>query len=294
MELLSHCPLCNGQIFEKFQESKDFTVSNELFTIVKCASCGLHFTNPRPSASEIGPFYESKDYISHTNSKQGLINTVYQMVRNYSLKKKVDLINSQSEKGNLLDIGCGTGEFLNAAKKNGWSTKGIEPNDKARDMGVKNYSLDISPENALPGLKPGSYDVITMWHVLEHVHELDKRIKELHSLLKSGGVAVIAVPNMNSYDAKTYNKDWAAYDVPRHLYHFTPSVIKKAFADRGLSHIFSMPMKFDSFYVSMLSEKYVHGKNKLVSAFLTGLKSNGAAGGDAEKYSSVIYIFKKA
>ncbi|MBL0103305.1 MAG: class I SAM-dependent methyltransferase [Bacteroidetes bacterium] len=294
MENLNACPVCGSTKFEKFLDCIDYTVSKKAFSIVSCSSCNLHFTNPRPGAAEIGPYYESKDYISHSNSKTGLINRVYQTVRSYSLKKKVELINSLASKGALLDIGCGTGEFLFAAKNNGWNVKGVEPSPAARKMAIDNYKLDIVGEESINTLNPASFEIITMWHVLEHVHELKKRIGELHKLLKSGGVAVIAVPNMNSYDAKHYKEHWAAYDVPRHLYHFTAPVIKKAFEQEGFRFDRSLPMKFDSFYVSMLSEKYLRGKNGLLQAFLTGMKSNNAAGNNPEKYSSVIYVFKKA
>lgn len=293
MQNLTNCPLCCGDTSKKVMECVDFTVSRETFSIVECSKCGFKYTNPRPEANEIGKYYESEEYVSHSNSKKGLINTVYHWVRNYSLRKKVELINKQSPIGNLLDIGCGTGEFLNAAVTAGWKGQGIEPNDKARNQANSNYSLHVLPEAGIESLQPESFDVITMWHVLEHVHNLNERVEELYSLLKKGGKAVIAVPNCTSYDASTYGNNWAAYDVPRHLYHFTPETIKSLFRKYKFEHVHSYPMKFDSFYVSMLTEKNVHKKNKLFSAFLNGFKSNSKTKNDAEKYSSVIYVFVK-
>ena len=297
METLNACPICQSGSFLLELVAKDHTVSGKEFQIVSCSNCGLLFTNPRPDKNEIGPFYESPDYISHSNSKKGLINNVYQRVRNRAIKQKIGLVTKFSGKKTgikLLDIGCGTGEFLAGAKAYGMKTMGIEPSPTAREQAIRNHQLEVKEEIELTKLT-GPFDVITLWHVLEHVHELRARVLKISELLDRGGVAIIAVPNPNSQDRKTYNKEWAAWDVPRHLYHFKPATIKQLFKEFGLVHEASLPMKYDAFYVSMLSERYRnHGKNKLVSAFLNGWKSNLHAGNNAEEYSSVIYIFKKA
>ena len=293
MQNLTTCPVCGGESSKKVMDCIDYTVSRETFSIVQCIKCGFKYTNPRPDDKEIGKYYESEEYVSHSNSKKGLINTVYHWVRNYSLRKKVELINSQSKKGNLLDIGCGTGEFLSTAVANGWKGQGIEPNDKARNQAISNHKLIVLPESGIASLQNNNFDVITMWHVLEHVHTLNERVLEIYSLLKPGGKAIIAVPNCTSYDASVYGKEWAAYDVPRHLYHFTPETMKALFRKHKMDFVQSYPMKFDSFYVSMLTEKNVHKQNRLLPAFLNGFKSNLKTKNDAEKYSSVIYVFVK-
>lgn len=293
MQNLTTCPVCGGESSKKVMDCIDYTVSRETFSIVQCTKCGFKYTNPRPDDKEIGKYYESEEYVSHSNSKKGLINTVYHWVRNYSLRKKVELINSQSKKGNLLDIGCGTGEFLSTAVANGWKGQGIEPNDKARNQAISNHKLNVLPESGISSLQNNNFDVITMWHVLEHVHTLNERVLEIYSLLKTGGKAIIAVPNCTSYDASVYGKEWAAYDVPRHLYHFTPKTMKALFRKHKMDFVQSYPMKFDSFYVSMLTEKNVHKQNRLFPAFLNGFKSNLKTKNDAEKYSSVIYVFVK-
>jgi SAM-dependent methyltransferase len=297
MENLTACPICNSGSFTPFISAKDHTVSGEEFQIVSCTKCGLLFTNPRPDRTEISRYYESPDYISHSNSKRGLINKVYHWVRKRTIEQKIGIVNRYSgKKGQirLLDIGCGTGEFLAGAKASGMMTKGVEPSEMARKQAIKNHQLDIEGEEGLEKIDR-TFDVITLWHVLEHVHALSHRVQKISSLLETGGVAIIAVPNPNSDDQKTYNKEWAAWDVPRHLYHFTPETIKPLFEQYRLIHEASLPMKYDAYYVSMLSERYRNGgKNRLLRAFLKGWKSNRLTANNPEAYSSVIYIFRKS
>ncbi|GAB4131008.1 MAG: class I SAM-dependent methyltransferase [Bacteroidia bacterium] len=238
-------------------------------------------------------FYQSEEYISHSNTKKGVVSALYQSVRKHTLRKKLGLVESRvGRKGKALDIGCGTGEFLNTLKTAGWETLGVEPGDQAREAGKKNYGLDVREESALSTLSDKSFDLITMWHVLEHVPGLNDRVVEIGRLLKDEGVLVVAVPNRNSHDAKYYGAYWAAYDVPRHLWHFRPEDIKALFLKHGFAVKEVLPMPFDSYYVSMLSEKYKTGSTNLVSAVWRGLVSNMKAGGD--KWSSQIYIIRKA
>lgn len=294
MEKMSSCPICKNEILNEFIKCKDNTVSNEVYTIVECKGCNFKFTNPRPAANEIGKYYESENYISHSNSNKGIFNKLYQLIRNYTISRKKSLIRRFVSRGTLLDIGCGTGEFLNHMRSKNWEVKGIEPGDSARKFAVSNYNLEVKPEASLSEIANNSFDVITLWHVLEHVHELDKRVKELNRIIKPDGVVFIAVPNCTSYDAIYYEEFWAAYDVPRHLYHFTPKTISKLFAQYGFNLIETQPMKFDSFYVSMLSEKYKNGKINYFRALLSGLNSNYSARKNKDNsYSSQIYIFKK-
>jgi 2-polyprenyl-3-methyl-5-hydroxy-6-metoxy-1,4-benzoquinol methylase len=293
MEELENCPICNNSPLLPELSCIDYTVSRETFNLVKCSQCGFVFTNPRPHASEIGKYYQSEDYISHSGTKKGFVNLIYHQIRNYTIRKKFLNINKiVSGNVSILDIGCGTGEFLNYCKIKGWNTVGIEPSDDARHLARRNYSLDVFPEAYLNELQDNSFNVITLWHVLEHVHELKNRVKQIKSLLKSDGYAFIAVPNHLSYDAAYYKEHWAAYDVPRHLYHFDKQSIAKLFGQEGLKLVKMLPMKFDSFYVSMLSEKYKRGKTNYLKALSTGLRSNMKAGGKAESYSSVVYVLK--
>lgn len=270
---------------------EDNTGSDESFKIDKCSNCGFTFTNPIPIEKEIGKYYESDEYVSHSNTSKGIVNFLYQKVRNFTLDQKVGLLRRLSTGKKLLDIGCGTGEFLGRANKNGYAVEGIEPSPIARKQATENFNIEVNEESHLSSLPSGGYDFITMWHVLEHVYHLNDRVAELKRLIKKDGYVLIAVPNLESYDAKKYKEHWAAYDVPRHLYHFSKKDISSLASKHEMQVIETLPMKFDSFYVSLLSEKYKTGSQNLLTAFLTGWKSNRVAstGGG---YSSQLYILQ--
>lgn len=292
MNKITNCPICGHHSFNSVLVCKDHTVSHKEFSIVECNKCHFWFTNPIPKIEEIGKYYESEDYVSHSNTNKGLIHKLYQSVRNYTLKQKLGLIDGLKTEGkNILDIGSGTGEFANICQTNGWNVIGIEPSDKARQLSIDNYQLDIKKEDQIANLESGSMDIVSMWHVLEHVYYLEDRMKEIKRLLKNEGFLIIAVPNRLSYDAQHYQENWAAYDLPRHLYHFTPNDISNLSDKFGFKVVKTLPMKFDSFYVSMLSEKYKTGSINYIKAFLNGLASNNKAG-DKNEYSSQIYFLK--
>lgn len=293
MEILSNCPVCNSLNFKPFLICKDNTVSRETFNIIECVSCGFKFTNPRPEENKLGDYYKSEEYVSHSNTNKGLINTAYQMVRKYTLLKKLQLISKFYKTGKILDIGCGTGEFLKTFKDAKWQTLGIEPSADVRKMAIEKYGLDVKEEAEIKNLEASGFDVITMWHVLEHVPHLNDRIEDLKRLLKPNGIIIIAVPNCTSLDAKIYAENWAAYDVPRHLYHFSPKDIETVFKNHGLNVFRILPMIFDSFYVSMLSEKYRSGKSNIIRAIWNGFRSNLAALKYGKTYSSQIYLIRK-
>ena len=293
METLSNCPICNSSEINSFLVCKDHTVSRETFIIVQCVSCGFKFTNPRPEENKLGDYYKSEDYVSHSNTKKGFINSTYQMVRKYTLLKKLQLISKYFKTGNILDIGCGTGEFLNTCKQAKWNTIGIEPSADARKMAVESFGLDVRDEGEIYNLESESFDVITMWHVLEHVPKLNERIEDLKRLIKPNGIIIIAVPNCNSLDAQIYKENWAAYDVPRHLYHFTPKDIESVFKKHDLKLFRVLPMVFDSFYVSMLSEKIKTGNTNFIKAIWNGFRSNMAAIKSGKTYSSQIYLIRR-
>jgi 2-polyprenyl-3-methyl-5-hydroxy-6-metoxy-1,4-benzoquinol methylase len=288
-KVITNCPVCNAVEFNKFIDCVDYTVSKDTFTIVECKACKFHFTNPIPVVEEIGEYYKSESYVSHSSTNKGLINKIYQKVRKFTLKQKVKLVSKHSVGKNHLDIGAGTGHFINATTLSGFNSIGLEPDVDARKLATDTHDVNIQPLDNLYTIEEESIDVVTMWHVLEHVYDLQKDLAQIEKVLKDDGVMVVAVPNMNSYDAKHYKQFWAAYDLPIHLYHFTPNDIQRLFENVNMEVVEILPMKFDSFYVSMLSEKYKGGN--IISAFLTGLKSNLKA--NAKEYSSQTYILRK-
>ncbi|MBL0736243.1 class I SAM-dependent methyltransferase [Flavobacterium sp. GN10] len=272
-----------------FLTVKDHSVSKEIFDLYYDEELDMLITSPQPELQNLGKYYESEDYISHTDNKRSLFEKAYHFVKNIALKNKLNLINSQqSKKGKLLDIGAGTGDFLLTAKNDGWETIGVEPSDRAKNI-AKEKGISFVEETST--LESNSLDVITMWHVLEHVPNLELQIQELKRLLKPTGTLIIAVPNYKSFDAGHYETFWAAYDVPIHFWHFSKKSIQLLFerVDMKLEKI--LPMKFDSFYVSLLSEKYKNGKMNYIKAFFIGLKSNWKAKSSKE-YSSHIYVLK--
>ncbi|MBC7523208.1 MAG: class I SAM-dependent methyltransferase [Flavobacterium sp.] len=271
-----------------FLKVKDHSVSQETFELFYDNNLDMLITHPQPSFELLPKYYESEIYISHTDGNKSLFEKMYQFVKSIALKNKLKLINSQSPKGRILDIGAGVGDFLSVAKSDGWEIIGVEPSYKAKQIAQKK---GVAFVNNLSELENNSFDIITMWHVLEHVPDLEKQIAKLKRLLKPDGTIIIAVPNFNSFDAKHYGEFWAAFDVPIHFWHFSKTAIKKLFAVEKLKLVKVLPMKFDSFYVSLLSEKYKTGKMNFIKAFYIGLKSNWKGTQNLE-YSSHIYILK--
>lgn len=286
------CPVCKSNATRQVLTCRDYTVSKENFDIWECSNCTLRFTWPVPDEKAIAPYYQSDTYISHSDSGKGLINKFYKGARNYTLKWKLQLVKSVArlQTGKLLDIGAGTGAFVNTMAKAGWNCTGLEPDAGARKVAKKNYGITPQASENLFTLPEQSFDVITMWHVLEHVHRLHEYIEQIKFLLKPGGIALIAVPNYTSKDAEHYGPFWAAYDVPRHLYHFSPQAMRTLVEMHGMEVRETKPMRLDAYYIAMLSENYKTGKSNLMGAVWNGFNANMAGNEDKEKYSSLIYV----
>ena len=271
---------------------RDHSVSNEVFELVYDQAYDMFRTSPQPSKEDLNKYYESLDYISHTDTKRNFIEYIYHVVRSYATNKKVQLITNLNSGKSLLDIGCGTGDFLVSAKRNNWKTIGIEPNEGARELAKNKLGNTVFDSDHLGKLEPHSFDVITLWHVLEHLPDLEEHLSLFKSLLKTNGRLIIAVPNYKSYDAYMYKSFWAAYDVPRHLWHFSQSSIDRLFKNIAMSVEQIKPMKFDAYYVALLSEKYKTGTSNFLKALYSGFLSNKKAK-KTNEYSSLIYIIKK-
>lgn len=271
-----------------YLRTKDHAVSGERFELLHDEDLDMLITKPQPKNLE--GYYQSENYISHTDSTKTLADKMYQAVKRFSLFQKVKLISRYANgTKTLLDFGAGTGDFLWSAKEKGWSVYGVEPNWGARRK-ASEKGVDLVPE--IPLDHHQKYQLITLWHVLEHLPNLEEQIGRLVALLEEGGTLIVAVPNFKSFDAQHYREHWAAYDVPRHLWHFSSTSIAKLFAPHGMNVVKVKPMIFDSFYVSLLSEKYKKGKQHYPKAFLNGLRSNISAW-TSKEYSSHIYILRK-
>lgn len=292
---INACPLCGGAHLKRAMTCTDFYASGEQFDLYTCEDCGFTFTQGVPVEAEIGRYYETPDYISHSDTKKGVMNSVYHWVRGYMLKRKARLVAHEAHRktGRLLDIGTGTGYFADTMKRGGWQVEAIEKNAHARAFAKEHFGLEVKLDTALKDFEPDSFDVITLWHVMEHLEPLNEVWETLNSLLTEKGVLIVAVPNCSSYDARKYGAYWAAYDVPRHLWHFTPGTIQQLGSKHGFILAERHPMPFDAFYISMLTEKNMRHSCPFVRGMITGTLAWLHALVKKERSSSMIYVFRK-
>lgn len=285
----NECPVCLSSNIDKDFSCPDYMITKEVFDIDKCDSCGFLFTNPVPSLDKIGQYYEGDAYVSHSNTKRGLKNFIYHIVRQFTLERKIDLVKRYVSRGTLLDIGSGAGYFLKKSVDEGYDSFGLEPSVTVRNTSIREFGLDVRDISVLHTLEKSSVDIITMWHVLEHVYDLNKDLDKMLSVLKEDGVMIIAVPNPGSWDAKFYKEYWGGWDVPRHLYHFTEKDIRHLFGRYNCEVVEVKPMQFDPVYVSMLSESYRGGS--VFNAIFNGMRSYF----NKNKFgcTSQIYVIKK-
>lgn len=289
------CPACESNEITYQFTTKDYSISQQEFDIWLCNECTLQFTQNVPSQEDIAPFYKSEEYISHSDTKKGVINNLYHRVRSIMLKRKFNLVNRFAKASTLLDYGCGTGYFPAYVKAQGKSVKAIEIDPDARAYAQNRWGLDVYEPSALSDgtFASHSFSVISLWHVMEHLYKPETYLQRFHQLLHNDGTLIIAVPNYTSTDAQHYGEKWAAYDVPRHLWHFSPKSLVRFAFKHGFELLTKEKMPFDSFYVSLLSEKYKRGKSAMLPGFFNGFKSFNKASKDLDLCSSVIYVFKK-
>ena len=292
---ISQCPVCSGEKFKPFITCTDYFVSEEQFDIRECKSCGFKFTVNTEDEKNSGRYYQSEAYISHSNTSKGVVNTLYHLVRNYMLGRKRRLVEKAigTKKGHILDIGTGTGFFLNEMTKHEWQVSGTEKSTDAREYAQKKFGLKITPPDELFRFAKESFNAITLWHVLEHIHKLNDTMEAFARLLKPEGKLIIALPNPASWDARHYKEFWAAWDVPRHLWHFEPEQMKRLGNKHGLKLTKMVPLPFDSFYVSLLSEKYKKSKPAFLKGVLFGKISWLNSLIHPTQCSSIIYIFNR-
>ena len=297
MKIITHkaCPLCNSNNLVAQFSCKDYFATGESFEIYKCNDCGFVFTQNIPDETEIGRYYESPEYVSHSDTNKGFINKIYHIVRSIMLRHKVNLVKKLTllRNGKLLDYGAGTGYFARAMQRKGWRITAIDKSVQARNHSKENFNFEILPEEAFSELEADSYDVITLWHVMEHLQNIDAFWEQAKKLLKKSGIMIVAVPNCASYDAENYGEHWAAYDVPRHLWHFTSSTMMRMGEKHGFILERRYPMPMDGFYVSMLSEKYKGAKIPFIKGMWNGFLGWIATCDKCSAGSSIIYVFRK-
>lgn len=292
---LTKCPLCGDEQLEPVLTCVDSYASGEMFKLCRCARCGFLMTQDAPAEEEIARYYEAPDYISHTDTRKGVMNRVYHWARSYMLRRKAQLVERESHatKERLLDIGTGTGYFAAEMARRGWQVDAVEKSAQARKFAKEHFGLKVLPDHSLDSLPEGAYRVVTLWHVMEHLYDLEATWKRIHQLLEERGVLIVAVPNCTSWDARKYGAYWAAYDVPRHLWHFTPNTIQQMGEKQGFILAERFPMPLDAFYVSMLSEKHMHHKAAFLRGLLAGIPAWWASLVRKERSSSMIYVFRK-
>jgi SAM-dependent methyltransferase len=289
------CPLCSSENISLKLKTADHFLSKESFILFSCSACGLVFTQDHPDEADIGHYYESDEYLSHSESKSGLLSSIYRVSRRIMLGRKVTIVRKLSgiNKGSILDIGSGTGHFLHAMQESGWDVKGIEINDKARQLSISMFGLEVLDPAQLQTFQPASFDCITLWHVLEHFQDPFSYAHEILRLLKPGASCIIALPNCSSYDAEHFGSYWAAYDVPRHIWHFAPDTFKRLSEESGfeLTGIRCLPL--DVFYISVLSERYKGTNLPLISGMIKGFWFSILSKFNKERSSSLIYSLRK-
>lgn len=290
MKTHKNCPICGDSSLSHYINTRDYFLSKEQFNLQKCEACGLIMTNPFPEGNDMMKYYQSDIYFSHPNKQKSIFAFIYNFVKKFNLKYKLKVSTSSLEKGRLLDIGCGSGDFLNLAQQTGWEVYGIEPNNEARMFAQQQLNKPILLPEEINSLPKSSFDLITMWHVLEHVENINDQVESIIALLKPNGRLVVALPNILSYDAKFYKSYWAGLDVPRHLYHFSFDTIRHLMTKKGFKFLKREPLKWDAYYVSLLSERYIGRFFSPIIGLSIGLISNTFARKSRE-FSSNIYIF---
>jgi SAM-dependent methyltransferase len=293
--VIQSCPLCESKELKQAMACVDSFVSGEEFSLYTCEYCKFLFTQNFPDEEAMDRYYEAPDYVSHSDTHKGLMNQLYHVVRRMMLRRKVRRVirESHRKEGRLLDYGAGTGYFAAAMQRKGWSVEAMEKSERARSFAQAHFGLECLPPEKLADCAPEQYDVITLWHVMEHIEKVNEAWATFHRLLKADGILVAAVPNGDSYDAQKYGKAWAAYDVPRHLWHFTPDTMRLFGAKHDFVLAGSYPMPFDAFYISMLSEKGLRRRFPLLRGTWSGMVGGLNAIGNKERSSSIVYVFKK-
>ena len=295
LETLQECPKCASSSRHLWNTLTDHSISGEPFAVIDCTTCGFRFTNPRPDQRTVGSYYQSDNYYSHSSTSKTIVSRLYKLARRWGVRNKHKIIRSVQPKGRVLDVGCGTGEFLAYLMSRGYLVDGVEPNQTAREQAIANHGIQVvANTDQIPGYE--QFQVITLWHVLEHVPDLRATLKKIFTQLASDGTLLIAVPDRGSWDAKHYGTFWAAWDVPRHFYHFRQTDIQALLREHGFLLVATKRMWMDAFYIAILSEGYSGASRPvaLIKGLMVGAWSNLASMLSGGPTSSSLYVARKA
>ena len=288
-----HCPLCGSHRLSHYLTSTDHLVSHNNFEILRCNDCNFLFTQDVPSPQAIGAYYESLHYSPH-HAMSGLMGSIYVMARRVMLRRKAQMVHLYAtHTGTLLDIGAGCGHFLSLMQKRGWMVAGCEQSETARQMAQSLFGLSLAGDVWSAQYDTGAFDVITLWHAMEHIHDLHGLWSRLRQWLAADGTLVVAVPNCSSADARHYGCNWAAWDVPRHLWHFSPDAFSALAAQHGFRVVAIHRLPLDVYYISLMSEQYRNEKFGLLSAIWHSLLFNIRSTFHIQETSSLIYILRR-
>jgi SAM-dependent methyltransferase len=285
------CPICGSDSYRPFLQVADRFRPEERFRLVRCTSCGLIYLNPRPTEQAILKYYQAADYDPHSEGGHGLSGKLYRLARFLNTLLKLHWLSSFSGPRRALDVGCGTGYFLQMLRKKGWEVAGVEPVPVAQRLAQQKGLNVVSRLDEAQG----PFGVITLWHVLEHLHNPADTLRQLDRLLAADGWLLLSMPNPLCLDAQYFGPSWVAYDAPRHLVHYRPQDVEHLARQTGFT-IFRLAMlPFDPVYNVFLSlqqstslslSQIISGPSMGIRSLLDGIRHPKLA-------SSPVYFFRK-
>lgn len=292
---MSVCPACQATTATDLFQARDHLVSGREFLIRRCTNCGMGWTVDPPAEEDAGKYYVSDEYISHTDSKQSLADRLYHLARGFMLKRKGKLVDSAVGKsaGIMMDFGSGTGYFAAFMQQRGWQVTGIELSEMARNYSVERFGIRAIGPQQVRDLPSASADCVTFWHVLEHLYDPAGWMDEVKRILKDDGRCIIALPNFASADAEWFGKRWAALDVPRHLWHFSPQAFREFAEKQGFVCESTSALPLDLFYISLLSYRNDGKGMPLARGVLTGVVIALRSLFRRDSASSLVYVLSK-
>jgi 2-polyprenyl-3-methyl-5-hydroxy-6-metoxy-1,4-benzoquinol methylase len=286
------CPLCGSPKTRFAFSCPDHLVTGEEFPLHQCNDCQFLYSGRLPSEADAQKYYDSPSYTPHATDRKNLMMRTIGFCRTFirqPIKRTWVRKWSKKRMGTLIDIGSGTGEFAVFMQKSGWAVTCIEPNQDARNF-CASQGLTVFDTDRVPTLPDHSFNVVTLWHVLEHVYDIHGTMQTIRRLLQPDGTAFIALPNYSSKEASWYGRMWTGYEMPRHPSHFSPATFAHLASMYDMEIVALRPFVLDAFYLSILSEQ--HRKGWFISALFHGLASAIVGLLQPKLASSVLYVIR--